>query len=139
MKAIHKSGLLLGVTAFVVSIPFMMLLWNPSDRPDDHILRTWLLLSPLVLGVLAYLYFVILEFVLPTFRLRFSPIFGAIIGILTFMSFAVIFPLFLVPTPGDSYFHNFSVIAGIGFLIFGWVPIVLGGGAAWLGIKLFGR
>jgi hypothetical protein len=140
MKPIHKSALLMGFTAIVVSIPFVLLLWHPSDRPYDHILRTWLLLSPLLLGILTFFYFEILVFLLKGLWLRFSPILGALTGILTFMSFAIVYPLLLLPmpTPGEDYFQNLSVIAGMGFLIFGWVPIVLGGGAAWLGNKLFG-
>jgi hypothetical protein len=52
-------------------------------------------------------------------------------------SFIIVYPFVVGLLPGQDYSKLLAEFAYFGMLLFGWVPIVIGGGAAWLGRKLF--
>jgi hypothetical protein len=131
MSATRKAAVVVALAAMLAAVPFMFLLFaNPNpDRPATLILKAAPLAAPVLLGVLAYVYCMWLVALAPKLWAKFAPIVGALSGVLTFLSFTVIYPLVVGLLPGQDYSRLLAEFPGFGLLLFGWVPIVIGGGA----------
>lgn len=137
MKHLIKPSLVIGLSASVASTPFVLLLAEGTQRSTTSLAAQILYSSPLLLAVVAIVWFLCICSVVPRLWLTLAPVVGALTGLLTFVTFGVGYGWGSVLLLGMPFAEAFNSVAGMGLLLFGWVPIVVGGGAAWLGHRLY--
>lgn len=127
MTNLDRSGKILCVTAFVVTLPLVPLLHEIPLVP----IRWWpvkvfVLVTPVVTAILAVCWYRILVNRVLLFR-RFGSLSGTACGVLTYFSYALLLAGMLSLGDAPAGMSALFFICTIGFLAFGWVAILIGG------------
>ena len=89
-------------------------------------------LAPVLIGVVALLWLVLLMKFLPNLWEFSAPVSGAIVGVLSFISYAVGGAITSLLLGQEDPHEILFFIGGYGFLALGWIPILFGAFAGWL-------
>lgn len=121
-----RSSVIVGVIGGLASIPLVGVLATMFGARVEAAAVWALVVAPIYIGALASAWWLALS-PWSTGELLRSIVLGAATGVLAFFSFALTVALL----PGDIGREGFYVVGIMGFLLFGWIPVIAGAFAGW--------
>ena len=131
-----KIPLTFGIIATVSSAPLALMLTETVSDEQYQLVKVLMYCSPILIGIAAVIwYYVLAKFAKSLWEI--SPaVSGAVVGLLTFVTFALAYGVGAEMTGEGQFTEAFYMVGGLGLLLFGWIPILFGAFSGWLGAKL---
>ena len=131
-----KIPLTFGIVATVSSAPLALMLTETISDEQYQFVKVLMYCSPILIGIAAVVWYYILAKFAKSLWVISPAVFGAVVGLLTFLTFACGYGIGAEMTGEGRFTEAFHMVGGFGLLLFGWIPIVFGAFSGWLGAKL---
>lgn len=131
MRLEIRAARFVGVVGGIVAIPLVLLLALMDEPRVSSTRGIVLMLSPVLIGLAATAWWLVLRRLLRIATLR-GAVVGAATGVLTFMSYAAMVEIWLMATSEGRIGMGFLTVGLYGFLLFGWIPVLAGAFSGWI-------